>query len=406
MISPQSQSQGVWLLALGQTLTYAGVYYGFAALLPDLINATGWSVGDLAFGPTLSFVVMAAMLPFTGRLIDHGHGARMMLAGPALGALALLMLSQAGALWQWNMGWALVGLAMSGSVYETCFAQLTRVLDGARVQHGAQHGALDARAAIIRVTLVAGFASTLAFPLGHWWGGSLGGQGALAAFAAVVACAIPLNWTGLARLGHARRGADHPAPPKGAVAAALRKPAFWGLAAVLSALWASHGILMTYILVLFEDRGAAMGLATLAAACVGPAQVLGRLMLMLGGARVPNRLATFISVGALVLASCVLIVAGAAPWLIFLFAALQGTGAGLFSILRPVLVADLLGRTGFGAVSSAISVGPVLANAAAPALGAMLLRAGGADLVTISCLALCLLAFILALLIAPPRPIS
>jgi predicted MFS family arabinose efflux permease len=45
----------------------------------------------------------------------------------------------------------------------------------------------------------------------------------------------------------------------------------------------------------------------------------------------------------------------------------------------------------------------VLANAAAPALGAMLLRGGGADLVTISCLALCLVAFILALLIAPPR---
>lgn len=395
------QGGAVWLLALGQTATYAGVYYSFAALLPDLITATGWGLADLAFGPTLSFVVMAALLPLTGRMIDHGYGAGMMLAGPVLAAAALVMLSKAGALWQWNLGWALIGLAMSGCVYETCFAQLTRVLDGAPLAQGRK---LDGRAAIIRVTLVAGFASTLAFPLGHWWGGAMGGQGALVGFAAVVACAIPLNWAGLARLGHARRGADHPAPPKGAVVAALRKPAFWGLAAVLSALWASHGILMTYILVLFEDRGAAASMATFAAACIGPAQVLGRLMLMLGGARVNNSLATFISVGALVLASCVLIAAGAAPWLIFLFAVLQGTGAGLFSILRPVLVADLLGRAGFGAVSSAISVGPVLANAAAPALGALLLRAGGADLVTITCLALCLLAFILALMIAPPRP--
>ena len=398
----RSQARGVWLLALGQTLTYAGVYYGFAALLPDLLAATGWSLAQLAFGPTLSFVVMAALLPVTGRLLDHGYGARMMLVGPALGAIALLMLSQATALWQWNMAWALVGVAMSGCVYETCFAQLTRVLDGGAPQP--QGGGMDARSAIIRVTLVAGFSSSLAFPLGHWWGGALGGQGALAAFAAVVACAIPLHWAGLARLGHARRSADHPAPPKGTVAAALRKPAFWGLAAVLSALWASHGILMTYILVMFEDRGAAATVATVAASLIGPAQVLGRFLLMLGGARVPNRLATFVSIGALVAASGVLIAAGAAPWLIFVFAALQGTGAGLFSILRPVLVADLLGRAGFGAVSSAISVGPVLANAAAPALGAALLRWGGADLVYISCLALCLLAFILALKIAPPRP--
>ena len=78
-------------------------------------------------------------------------------------------------------------------------------------------------------------------------------------------------------------------------------------------------------------------------------------------------------------------------------------GAGLLSILRPVLVADLLGRQGFGAVSSAISVGPVLANAAAPALGALLLSHGGADAVYAACLALIIFALILALvMIRPP----
>ncbi len=390
----KTQSLGVWLLALGQTLTYAGVYYGFAALLPDLILATGWSLGQLAIGPTISFLVMAALLPVTGRLLDHGYGAVMMLLGPALGALALAWMSQVNMLWQWNLAWALVGLAMSGSVYETCFAQLTRVLDvqsAARARPG-----LTARGAIIRVTLVAGFASSLAFPLGHWWGPLWGGQSALAAFAGVVALAVPINGLGLKWLGHARKSASHPAPPKGVLLAALRRPVFWGLAAVLTALWASHGILMTYILVLFADRGAEAGTAALAASCIGPAQVFGRLMLMAGGARVSNRAATFVSVGALALAGLVLILAGAAPVLIFAFAALQGAGAGLFSILRPVLVGDFLGKSGFGAISSAISVGPVLANAAAPALGAMMLRYGGADMVYAVCLALVVFAFMLS----------
>ena len=37
------QAAAVWLLALGQTLTYAGVYYAFPALLPEIEAATGWS---------------------------------------------------------------------------------------------------------------------------------------------------------------------------------------------------------------------------------------------------------------------------------------------------------------------------------------------------------------------------
>ena len=394
------QSLGVWLLAVAQTLTYAGVYYAFAALLPDLIVATGWSVADLAFGPTISFLVMAGMLPLTGRRLDHGHGAAMMLGGPVLGALALLWLSQVTALWQWNLGWALIGLAMSGSVYETCFAQLTRVLDGPKV--GQQRGVLTARGAIIRVTLVAGFASSLAFPLGHWWGAALGGQTALAAFAGVVALAVPVTALGLALLGDARKGAQHPAPRKGALIAALSNRAFWVLTAVFTAIWASHGVLMTYVLVLFADRGAGAGVAAFAASCIGPAQVFGRLMLMAGGARVSNRAATLFSLGSLALGGMVLIAAGAAPLLIFAFATLQGMGAGLLSILRPVLVADLLGRQGFGAVSSAISVGPVLANAAAPALGALLLSHRGADAVYAACFVLVIFAFILALVMIRP----
>ena len=49
----------VWLLGVGQTLTYAGVYYAFPALLPELEAATGWTKAQLAVGPTLAFLVMA-----------------------------------------------------------------------------------------------------------------------------------------------------------------------------------------------------------------------------------------------------------------------------------------------------------------------------------------------------------
>jgi MFS family permease len=238
----------VWLLALGQTLIYAGCYYSFPALLPDLVAATGWTKGELALGPTLAFLVMAGLTPFTGRLVDRGLGGEMLIWLPVLCALGAAGLGLTGSLAGWLTLWALIGVAQAGSLYETCFAFLTRRLgDGAR-------------AAITRVTLVAGFAGTLAFPLGHWLGTVLGGQGALVAFAGLVLLAAPLNALAVRQLRRQERAGLVIAPsPPGVLQAALRRPAFWVIALGFLAVYLNHGILITYALVLFADRGGDAG---------------------------------------------------------------------------------------------------------------------------------------------------
>jgi MFS family permease len=365
----------VWLLALGQTLIYAGSYYAFPALLPDLLVETGWSKTTLALGPTLAFLIMASLTVFTGRLVDKGLGGEMLVWGPVLAALGVLGLALATSPAMWLAAWALIGVAQAGSLYETCFAFLTRRLgDGAR-------------AAITRVTLVAGFAGTLAFPLGHWVGDLLGGQGGMLVFAGVTALALPCNLWAVRPLRRRARLGTEPAPvPPGLLRSALRRPAFWALVAAFGLIWLNHGILITYVLVLFADRGAGEGMAATAAACIGPAQVAGRLLFMMGEARVGNARATLVALGSVVAASAILWLAGMAPVLIFAFALAQGAGAGLMSILRPVLIADILGRQGFGAISGAVAVAPILASAAAPMLGALLLTSGGPMLVYASCL--------------------
>lgn len=108
---------------------------------------------------------------------------------------------------------------------------------------------------------------------------------------------------------------------------------------------------------------------------------------------------TLISVSGLVLASVVLIAAGAAIWLIFAFAVLQGASLGLLSILRPVLSADVLGRRGFGAITGVMAMGPLLATAAAPVTGALLQDRGGAMALLIGSLTIALLAVMLALIL-------
>ena len=392
-LHPDGGSPAVWVLALGQTVLYAGSYYAFPALLPDLVTATGWSKGTLALGPTLAFLIMASLTIWTGRLVDRGLGGEMLVWGPTLAALGVLGLGFAPTPAVWLLAWALIGVAQAGCLYETCFAFLTRRLgDGAR-------------AAITRVTLVAGFAGTLAFPLGHWVGEQFGGQGGMLVFAAVTALAVPCNLWAVRSLRKRARAGSEPAPtPPGVLQAALRRPAFWAIAVSFGLIWLNHGILITYVLILFEDRGAASGMAALAAACIGPAQVAGRLMLLMAGARVTTGQATTAALGGVVAASALLWLAGAAPLLIFAFALAQGAGAGLMSILRPVLIAEVLGRSGFGAISGAVAVAPILASAAAPSVGAGLLALGGPQLVYAACLVLAVLGMALAAALLVRRP--
>jgi MFS family permease len=224
----------------------------------------------------------------------------------------------------------------------------------------------------------------------------LGGQGALVVFAGLVLLASPLNAVAVRQLRRRERAAQTLAPAApGVLGAALRRPAFWMIAAGFLAVYLNHGILITYALILFADRGAGPGLAALAAACIGPAQVAGRLALMAAGARVTTAQATMASLGGVVVAGVLLWLAGVTPLLIFGFALAQGAGIGLTSILRPVLIAEILGREGFGAISGAAAVAPILASAAAPTVGALLLGAGGTGLVLAVCLGLAVIGLAL-----------
>ena len=382
----------VWLLAIGQTLIYAGCYYSFPALLPDLEAGTGWDKSTLAFGPTLGFLIMAGLTVVTGRLVDRGFGGEMLVWGPLGVALGVMGLGFATSPFQWYLCWAVIGVAQAGCLYETCFAFLTRRLgDGAR-------------GAITKVTLVAGFAGTLAFPLGHWLGAAFGGQGGLIAFALMPLLAAPCNLVAVRSLRRRERaGASFAPTPAGTLQRALRKPAFWMLAAAFMAIYLNHGVLLTYVLVLFADRGADPAIAAIAAASIGPCQVVGRLVLLAAGGRVTTGQATRVSVAGMVVSALLLWLAGFAPGLIFAFAVVQGGAIGIMSILRPVLIAEVLGREGFGVISGAVAVAPILAAAAAPSVGAGLLALGGTGLVYGTCLALAVLGLAMVVLLLRGR---
>jgi predicted MFS family arabinose efflux permease len=343
----------------------------------------------------LGLCLAAFAAPFTGRLIDRGIGPRLLVMGPVFGALGLAVAAlSGGSLPIWIIGFLIVGIGQATSQFETCFGFLTRTL---------RQGA---RAAIVRVTLVAGFSTTLAFPLGDLLARHFGWQGALLALAVMqLVLTLPLNTigagliaTGAGNFGAAGRTS---AGDRGRLRSVLRQSAFWQLGGLLALVWLNHAVLTTYALPLLMNRGAAHDIAVMLAAALGPAQVAGRLMLVLAGDRLPLRALTLWVLAGLVLSATLLLTGRGIPTLWLLYALAQGASAGIASILRPLLAADVLGRDGFGAIWGALSVAPLLAGAVAPVLGATVLQIGGPTSLILACLVMALAALTLGLILRP-----
>ncbi len=220
-----------------------------------------------------------------------------------------------------------------------------------------------------------------------------------------IGISTPLNLIAGRRLRRgARAGGDTGSADKGKLRLALRHSAFWMLAAVFGLSTMVHTMLVTYFIPIFTGLGMVKADAVAAASMVGPFQVLGRIVLMVQGVRIGARGATRAALAGLVLACAILLGAGLEPRLVFLFAAIQGASVGMLSILRPVLIAETLGRAGFGAISGTIAAVPLVASALAPVVGALVLTALGVGGFVAVTLTLALVTLGLAAALRRPGP--
>ena len=361
--------QIVWPLAIAETIVWAAMFYSFPALILVWERDLGWSKTELSGALTLSLVTAAVLAPVVGRLIDHGFGRFVFTGCALLGAILLALLSQVTELWQFYVVWLGLGVAMSGALYEACFAVLTRAM-GVR-----------AKRAITLITLVAGFAGTVSFPSAYVLVGFVGWRGAVLTFAVAVAVvAVPLIWRGARLAEESHESHLHPASPKTREALRiLRSVTFWLLAISFAMIALEHGILLTHLLPLLDERGIHGETAILAASMIGPMQVAGRLAMMAAERHVSIlriAAASFVSMG---IAAVALLGTSAVPVLLVAFVLFQGSGYGVTSIVRPVVTADLLGRTNFGVISGLLALPFIIATAAAPTIAAFVWERGGYD---------------------------
>lgn len=378
----------VWPLAISQTLSWAGLFYTFPALLLEWERDLGWSKVELSGGLTACLLLSALFAPLAGRIIDQGNFVSLHVGSTTAGAGLLVALSQVTELWQFYMVWSLLGITMAGALYEPCFAILTRTFEK------------RARAAITRVTLFAGFAGTIAFPLAHVLIEAFGWRITVITFAAIIlTISVPLAWFAT------REAQAHiitlPSEPEGAshkTFGFVRTFAFWGLAVTYFAISVDHSIIITHMLPLLEDRGVAPASAILAAAFIGPTQVAGRLAMMTLENKVSTIALAFVAIAALMLGATALLWARWELALVIVFVVLHGAGNGINSIVRPLLTAQLLGRKNFGLISGITALPFIGGVALGPSIGALIWQQGGYDKVLLFAISMCALGFLSLLL--------
>jgi len=363
----------VWPLAIAETILWAGMYYMFPALLPDWEQDLGWSKTELSGAFTLALVSAALLAPFVGRLIDHGYGRRVFAGGAFLGVAMLLTLSRIDALWQFYAVFFGLGVAMSSTLYEACFAILTHAL-GTR-----------SKKAITLVTLVAGFAGSVSFPSAHALAAAFGWRTTVVVFAGAIALvAIPLIWIGSSQAQRHAEGQRHATSGNASQAlGVIRTPAFWLLAVAFMMIAIDHAMLITHILPILSDRGIHDQAAVLAASMIGPMQVSGRLAMMAAERHVSTLAIAMGCYLTMALAAAALLGMVSIPGLVAVFVILQGAGYGVTSIMRPVVIAELFGRANFGVVAGMLAIPFMGGYALAPTLAALLWKTGGYDVVIV-----------------------
>ena len=376
------------VLALGtaQTLAWGSTYY-LPAVLADPIAADLGLSREWFFGIFSAALLLSGLLaPAAGWAVDRRGGRDVLTVSSLVFAAGLLMLSVCEGVAGLAAAWFVLGVGMALGLYDAAFATLAGLYRR------------EARGAITGITLMAGFASTIGWPVTALLAEAYGWRGACAAWAVLhLAVGLPLN-----------RLLLPPAPPpardEAPQAAGVEAPrAMLLLTGAFAATLFVSAALAAHLPRLLQALGATPTAAIAAAALIGPAQVAARLveygvlrhLSPLAAARIATALHPL---GAFAIA--VLGAPAAAA-----FALLHGAGNGMLTIARGVLPLSLFGPAGYGARTGLLSAPGRIAQSAAPLLFGLVLDRIGAGAALALSGSLSLAAFAaLMLLRQQPRP--
>jgi hypothetical protein len=363
-----------------QAVTYGTLYYAFAVLKQPMAQS-GIDTRLLLAGLSGSFLISAAIAPRVGRAIDAFDGRKVMALGTLAGGLACaaLSLSERPAFLIFACG--LLGIAFAAALYDAAFSTMVRVAPR------------DGRSAITIITLIAGFASTLFWPITHWLESRFGWQMTWQIYALLNGglLAPAYAWL-LPRPSTGQIHAERPPPEGSSVRPVSGRRIFVLLSIIFSGAALVSATLAIHVIDILRRSGLADGEAVAAASLIGASQVAGRLMQFLLNRHVPILATAVFVVTSMPLSLLVLATTGSLASAIA-FAILYGLANGLLTILRGALPLRFFGARGYGTLMGKLASPPLLAEAMAPALSGIVFASLGDTVSLLLLLALALTSF-------------
>ncbi|SCG74664.1 MFS transporter [Micromonospora coxensis] len=370
-------------LAVTQTVGYGTLYYAFPVLLRPMAATLGASATTVTGALTVSVLGGALMAVPVGRWLDRHGGRALMTVGSVAATALLLAWSQVRTVGQLYAVLVAIGVTGAMVLYEPAFAVVV-----------SWFGPDRRPTALLVVTLVAGFASTVFMPLTGLLEAHLGWRGALLVLAAVHgAVTVPLHALTVRRprSGHptGRTGRADDADRRALVVTAMRDARFRILAAALTAHGVATSVMTVHLVGYLVSRGHPPTVAAATAGLLGVLSVTGRLVLAGARRRVP--VATVVAVVFGVQAVAV----AALPWLAGSRAGAVvgvvgfGLGFGVASLATPALLADRYGATAYASIAGRLAAAVTVAKAVAPVAAATALGGPGGYPLLLAVVAAC-----------------
>ncbi len=383
-----NRSQLSIIIGLGttQTLAWASSYYLPAILADPIARDLGVSSNWVFAAFSASQVISALLAPRIGRHIDLVGGRPVLSMSNLVLAAGLALLGLTTSVPMLIAAWLLLGIGMSAGLYDAAFAALGRIYGD------------SARRSITGITLIAGFASTVGWPLSAWGLETIGWRNTCFAWAAAhILMGLPINLIMLPAV----KGA------KAAVAAAVKPHipidrTMIILGFVFAAAWTVTGAMAAHLPRLMEAAGATTTQAVFAGALIGPSQVAARIFEATFLSRYHPLVSTKLACITHPIGAAILGLAGGGAASVF--AIFHGSGNGILTIARGTLPLAIFGPQNYGYRLGIIGAPARMAQAAAPLLFGLLIDVMGARvLIVSSALSIAALLALFLLGKGPPR---
>ena len=370
------------IAALGttQTLAWASSYYLPAILADPIAHDLGVSSNWIFAAFSASLVISAMLGPRIGRQIDLLGGRPVLCASNLSLAAGLVLLGLTTSIPVLALAWLLLGIGMGCGLYDAAFAALGRIYGE------------SARRPITGITLFAGFASTVGWPLTALGLESIGWRNTCFAWAlAHILIGLPLNFFMLPAVKAAKALASTPVKPHIPIDRTMMLLAF-----TFAAAWSVTGAMAAHMPRILESGGATAVEAVAAGALFGPAQVVARIIEASFFSRYHPLLSTRLACLTHPVGAAIFAMAGGAASSVFAIS--FGLGNGILTIARGTLPLAIFGPKDYGYRLGLIGAPARMAQAAAPLVFGFLIDMMGIRVLIVSSalslsalLALCML---------------